>query len=48
MGKCTGLSKPSKQRVQGKSVVLVDSGISEYNVAILLATTIESLDIITH
>lgn len=43
-----GLSKPSKQRVQGKSVVLVDSGISEYSVAAPLATTIEALDIITH
>jgi nucleoside phosphorylase len=48
MGKCMGLSKPSKQRVQGKSVVLVDSGISEYNVAVTMATAIETLEIIPH
>lgn len=42
------LSKPSNQRVQGKSVVLVDSGISEYNVAVTMATAIEALDIIEH
>jgi hypothetical protein len=48
MGKCMDLSKPSNQRVQGKSVVLVDSGISEYNVAVTMATAIEALDIIEH
>jgi len=43
-----GLSKPSKQRVQGKSVVLVDSGISEYNVGVTMATAIETLDVTAH
>jgi len=43
-----GLSKPSKHRVQGKSVVLVDSSISEYNVVITMTTAIEALDIIAH
>jgi hypothetical protein len=48
MGKCMGLSKPSKQRVPGKSVVLVDRSISEYNVFITMTTAIEALDIIAH
>lgn len=42
-----GLSKP-KQRVQSKSVVLVDGGISECNVAVTVATENEALDIIAH
>lgn len=43
-----GLSKTPKQRGQGKSLVLVDSSISEYNVAVTMATAIEALDIIAH
>lgn len=43
-----GLSKTPKQRVQGKSVVLVDISSSEYSVAVTMATAIEALDIIAH